>query len=116
MKSFIDRFKVGKNSKNINKPLIDDITQYVAIEKSKIVELQEAERLKVEAELAAKTFKKPRKAQLIEQTIPLVVGSRVKIEKNKEVGSVIEISDTEVLVAFGMMRVKVPKNKIVVVR
>lgn len=116
MKSFIDRFKVGKNSKNINKPLIDDITQYVAIEKSKIVELQEAERLKVEAELAAKTFKKPRKAQLKEQTIPLLVGSRVKIEKNKEVGSVIEISDTEVLVAFGMMRVKVPKNKIVVVR
>lgn len=116
MRSFIDRFKVGKNTKNINKPLLDEVVHYLAVEKTKILEIQEAERLKKEAELAAKTFRKPRKAKAKEQEIPLVIGSRVKIETNKEVGSVIEIGESEVLVAFGVMRVKVPRNRLVVVR
>jgi len=116
MAGFVDKFKVGKNAKNVNRELIEDVVRFLAVEKTKIVEAIEAERLKAQAELASKTFKKPRKAKATEQEIPLLVGSRVKIETNKEVGTVIEISGTEVLVAFGMMRVKVPRSRIVVVR
>jgi dsDNA-specific endonuclease/ATPase MutS2 len=46
----------------------------------------------------------------------MVIGSRVKLEGNKEVGTVMEISGQEVIVAYGMMRVKVPRKKLVVVR
>ncbi len=116
MAGFVDKFKVGKNAKNVNRELIEDVVRFLAVEKTKIVEAIEAERMKAQAELASKTFKKPTKAKAKAQEIPLLVGSRVKIESNKEVGTVIEISGTEVLVAFGMMRVKVPINRIVVVR
>lgn len=116
MAGFVDKFKVGRNAKNVNRELIEDVVRFLAVEKTKIVEAIEAERMKAQAELASKTFKKPTKAKAKIQEIPLLVGSRVKIESNKEVGTVIEISGTEVLVAFGMMRVKVPINRIVVVR
>ena len=116
MKLFIDTFKVGKNAKNVNKPVIDDVVRFLAVEKTKILEAQEAERVKKNAALSAKPNQKPKKATSHIQQIPLVVGSRVKIETNKEVGTVIEVNDLDVLVAFGMMRVKVPIIRIVVVR
>jgi dsDNA-specific endonuclease/ATPase MutS2 len=67
-------------------------------------------------EAASKNFKKPKKASAKISENPLIVGSRVKLEGNKEVGTVIELSDQEVVVAYGMMRVKVPRTKLVVVR
>jgi DNA mismatch repair protein MutS2 len=116
MKQFIDRFQVGKQAKTANKKLLEEVMQFLAIEKSKILEAKEAERLKQEAEAASKRFKKPQKATAKSTEIPMVVGSRVKLEGNKEVGTVIEISGQEVIVAYGMMRVKVPRKKLVVVR
>jgi DNA mismatch repair protein MutS2 len=116
MKQFIDRFQVGKQAKTANKKLLEEVMQFLAIEKSKILEAKEAERLKQEAEAASKRFKKPQKATAKSTEIPMVVGSRVKLEGNKEVGTVMEISGQEVIVAYGMMRVKVPRKKLVVVR
>jgi DNA mismatch repair protein MutS2 len=116
MKQFIDRFQVGKQAKTANKKLLEEVMQFLAIEKSKILESKEAERLKQEAEAASKRFKKPQKATAKSTEIPMVVGSRVKLEGNKEVGTVMEISGQEVIVAYGMMRVKVPRKKLVVVR
>jgi DNA mismatch repair protein MutS2 len=116
MKQFIDRFQVGKQAKTANKKLLDEVVQFLAIEKSKILESKEAERLKQEAEAASKRFKKPQKATAKSTEIPMVVGSRVKLEGNKEVGTVMEISGQEALVAYGMMRVKVSRKKLVVVR
>jgi DNA mismatch repair protein MutS2 len=116
MKQFIDRFQVGKQAKTANKKLLEEVMQFLAIEKSKILEAKEAERLKQEAEAASKRFKKPQKATAKSTEIPMVVGSRVKLEPNKQVGTVIEISGQEVIVAYGMMRVKVPRKKLVVVR
>jgi DNA mismatch repair protein MutS2 len=116
MKQFIDRFQVGKQAKTANKKLLEEVMQFLAIEKSKILEAKEAERLKQEAEAASKRFKKPQKATAKSTEIPMVVGSRVKLEGNKEVGTVMEISGQEVIVAYGTMRVKVPRKKLVVVR
>lgn len=116
MKQFIDRFQVGKQAKSANKKLMEEVVQFLAIEKSKILEAKEAERLKQEAEAASKQFKKPQKATAKATEIPMVVGSRVKLEGNKEVGTVMEISGQEVIVSYGMMRVKVPRKKLVVVR
>jgi DNA mismatch repair protein MutS2 len=116
MKQFIDRFQVGKQAKTANKKLVEEVVQFLAIEKSKILEAKEAERLKKEAEAASKQFKKPQKAAAKSTEIPLVVGSRVKLEGNKEVGTVMEISGQEVIVAYGIMRVKVALKKLVVVR
>jgi DNA mismatch repair protein MutS2 len=116
MKQFIDRFQVGKQAKTANKKLLEEVMQFLAIEKSKILEAKEAERLKQEAEAASKRFKKPQKATAKSIEIPIVVGSRVKLEGNKEVGTVMEISGQEVIVTYGMMRVKVPRKKLVVVR
>jgi hypothetical protein len=116
MKQFIDRFLTGKQGRTANKKLLDEVVHFLAIEKSKIQEIKEAERLKLEVEAAPKNFKKPKKASAKISENPLIVGSRVKLEGNKEVGTVIELSDQEVVVAYGMMRVKVPRKKLVVVR
>jgi DNA mismatch repair protein MutS2 len=116
MDAFIEKFKVGKNAKNTNKIVLDEVVQFLAIEKTKRLDAIEKERLKEEALLKSKTSIKPRKARPKETEIPIIVGSRVKIDNNKEVGTVVELSDNEAIVNFGMMRVKVLRKKLSLVR
>lgn len=118
LKQFIDRYQTKSRKKDINKPLIDELTKYIAVEKAKIDEAIKIEKLKTQANLKKPTTKKQK--QIIErdeyQRSKIVVGSTVKLISTKQSGTVEEINNEMITVIFGFMRMKVEREKLMWVK
>lgn len=117
MLGFIDRYAHKSRKKDANKPLVDELTKYLAVEKAKIEDVKLAERLK--AEVNAKNPKK-KKIQKPEedphQRHKILIGSTVKLISTKQSGTVEAINGDNVTVTFGFLRMKVEREKLMWVK
>ncbi len=114
LKQFIDRYQTKNRKKDANKPLIDEISKYISLEKGKIEEGIRTEKLKAEANI-----KKPLAKRIKEQIerdefqrSKISIGSIVKLISTKQSGTVEEINGELVTVIFGFMRMKVEIEKL----
>lgn len=135
MKSFIDRYQTRSRKKDANAPLLEDVKKYLMIEKARI---EEAKR-KVELVKTSKSTTSARpvqngKGETIQpkpkakkrntkpvqqdpyQQDKIVVGSTVKMIETKQSGTVEEINGPILTVAFGFMRLKVVREKLMFVK
>jgi len=118
MTSYIQRFVTRSKKRDINKPLIDEITKYITVEKSKIEESDRIEKLKLESKLPKKVTKK-QKVQIERdeyERAKIVLGSTVKLIATKQSGTVEEINGEMITVVFGFMRMKVEREKLMWVK
>ena len=114
----IQKYQVRNRKKDINKPVIDDIIKYVALEKNKIESIKLAEKVKKET-LQPKPKSKQQK-EIIQkdefERAKIKVGSTVKLIATKQAGTVEEINGEMMTVAFGFMRMKVEREKLMFVK
>jgi DNA mismatch repair protein MutS2 len=118
MTSYIQRFITRSKKRDINKPLIDEITKYITVEKSKIEEADRIEKLKLESKLPIKVTNK-QKVQIERdeyERAKIVLGSTVKLIATKQSGTVEEINGEMITVVFGFMRMKVEREKLMWVK
>ena len=113
LKSFIDRYITKSKKKDINTPLLDEIRRYLSIEKGKI------EEQKLKTKLMQAVNPSTKKSKKVPKTVidnfhreKIVIGSTVKLIETKQAGKVEEINGTIVTVAFGFLRMKVDKEKL----
>ncbi len=114
LKQFVDRFQTKNRKKDANKPLIDEITKYISLEKSKIEETTRTEKLKADANIK-KPINKLKKEQIERdefQHSKIKIGSTVKLISTKQNGTVEEINGEILTIIFGFMRMKVEKEKL----
>ena len=114
LKQFIDRFQTKNRKKDANKPLIDEVTKYISLEKSKIEEITRTEKLKADANIK-KPINKLKKGQIERdefQHSKIKIGSTVKLISTKQNGTVEEINGEILTIIFGFMRMKVEKEKL----
>ena len=118
LKQFIDRFQTKNRKKDANKPLIDEVTKYISLEKSKSEEITRTEKLKAEANIK-KPINKLKKEQIERdefQHSKIKIGSTVKLISTKQNGTVEEINGEILTIIFGFMRMKVEKEKLIWVK
>lgn len=114
MKSFIDRFNTRSRKKEANAPLMEEIRKYLLVEKSKTEEVKK----KAELQKAVKTASKQKKAKPQQQQKDnynrdkIATGSIVKLIDTRQSGTVEEMKGETVTVAFGNMRLKVEKARL----
>jgi DNA mismatch repair protein MutS2 len=114
MKTFIDRYNVKSRKKTINDKLLAEVKKYLAVERTKIDAAIQAKKEK-ERKDAHKPSAKRKKAKVERdqfQRHKIKVSSRVKLISTKQVGVVEEVSGENITVAFGFMRMKVDRNKL----
>jgi DNA mismatch repair protein MutS2 len=119
MLQFIDLFQTKSKKKDINKPLIDDIIKFIAVEKAKIEEVKRVEKLKTEAHKKNKTIRKPKPGQIFKddyQRDKIILGSTVKLISTKQSGTVEDIQGDNLTVSFGFMRMKVEREKLMFIK
>ena len=105
------RAKKHAAAQEANRQLLEDIKLYLAKEKTKIDEAEKAAELKRKAEQK----KNPKKLKPQQENIK--VGSTVRLLKGgKQRGTVIEIENNKVTVAFGNFRTIVELNQLAFVR
>lgn len=114
MISFIDRFTVKSRKKDVNKPLIDEVTKYISVEKSKIEEAKRIVLLKAKAPIQKNNTKRPQKPTADpHQRAKIVIGSTVKLIETKQTGTVENIVGDAITVVFGFIRMKVEREKLI---
>jgi DNA mismatch repair protein MutS2 len=114
----IKKYQVRSRKKDINKPVIDEIIKYVALEKNKSENIKLAEKLKKEA-LNPKPKSKKQKAIIQKdeyERSKIKIGSTVKLISTKQSGTVEEINGELMTVTFGFMRMKVEREKLMFVK
>lgn len=146
MKSFIDRYQTKSRKKDANAPLMEDVKKYLMIEKARIEEAKrKTELVKLnkagavsnpgshqkqkalsEGKGVSEEIKQPKpKAKKRNTQKPqqdpyqqdkIVVGSTVKMIETKQSGTVEEINGPILTVAFGFMRLKVVREKLMFVK
>jgi DNA mismatch repair protein MutS2 len=111
MSSFIEAYILSKP----NKELLDEVKKFLTIEKTKLNDIERSRELKEkhEAKLVAQGKRKKKKPKIPVE--PIIVGSRVRLEKSNQRGEVIALDGKEVTVMFGMFKTKVDVSKLVVV-
>lgn len=113
MLGFIDRYLTKTRKKDANKPLMDEINKYLAVEKAKIEDVKLTEKLKAEA-----NSKKPKKKKIQKpeedpyQRHKIAVGSTVKLISTKQSGTIESIDGEMTTVTFGFLRMKVEREKL----
>lgn len=114
MKGYVDRYNVKSRKKNVNDNLIAEVNKYLAVERTKIdAALLSSQEKEKQAALRPNAKKKkiaPEKDQFQRHKIKL--NSRVKLITTKQVGQVEEVSGDNITVAFGFMRMKVAREKL----
>lgn len=114
MISFIDRFTVKSRKKDVNKPLIDEVTKYISVEKSKIEEAKRIVLLKAKAPIQKNNTNRPQKPTADpHQRAKIVIGSTVKLIETKQTGTVESIVGDTITVVFGFIRMKVEREKLI---
>lgn len=109
MAGFIDRFTIKSRKKDANSPVLNDLTKFLKIEKTKIEEVK----LQKQVVKAVKKKVTKIKPEIDEhQRHKIVVGSQVKLISTKKSGTVETIEGDQVTVLFGFMKMKVDRNKL----
>jgi DNA mismatch repair protein MutS2 len=111
MSSFIDAYILSKP----NKELMAEVKKFLTIEKTKLNDVQRARALKDQHESMLVAQGKRKKEKPTNHLEPIVLGSRVRLEKSNQRGEVIALDGKEVTVMFGMFKTKVDASKLVVV-
>ena len=114
MKTFIDRYNVKSRKKTVNDKLLAEVKKYLAVERTKIDAAIQVKKEKERKE-ANKPSAKRKKAKIERdkfQRHKIKMNSRVKLITTKQVGIVEEVSGDNITVAFGFMRMKVDRNKL----
>lgn len=107
MLQFIEAYESRKG----NKALLGDLKKYIAIEKSKIEEIEKE--AKIKAAVKSKQPSKKKKKANAKPEKPITVGSTVKLIDGKQGGKVLEINGKEAIVAFGNFKTKTQLNKLI---
>lgn len=114
MKQFIDRYQTRSKKKDANKPLLDEVKKYLAMEKSKIDEAKRKVELMKKPPVVVKKAKqnkvKPEEDQF--QQAKIVLGSTVKMIETRQSGTVEEVNGDQLTVVFGFLRMKVNRDKL----
>lgn len=114
MKVFIDRYNVKSRKKTVNDKLLAEVKKYLAVERTKIDAAIQSKKEKERKE-ASKPSAKRKKAKIERdkfQRHKIKLNSRVKLISTKQIGVVEEISGDNITVAFGFMRMKVAREKL----
>ena len=114
MKTFIDRYNVKSRKKTVNDKLLSEVKKYLAVERTKIDAAILSKKEKERKE-AAKPSAKRKKAKIEKdkfQRHKIKLNSKVKLISTKQVGMVEEVSGDNITVAFGFMRMKVVREKL----
>lgn len=114
MKTYVDRYNVKSRKKTVNDKLLDEVNKYLAVERTKIdaAILSKQQKEKIEAAKPSAKRKKIQVEKDLYQRHKIKVNSRVKLITTKQIGLVEEVSGDNVTVAFGFMRMKVSKEKL----
>ncbi len=113
MKTFVDRYNVKSRKKSVNDSLLDEVNKYLAVERTKIDAAILSRKEKERMEAARPTKKKKERPELDQyQRHKIHVNSKVKLITTKQVGVVEEVSGDNITVAFGFMRMKVAREKL----
>lgn len=121
MKSFIDRYQLRARKKDVNAPLIEDIRKYLMLEKSKI-EVVKQKSIAVQSNVKKSNQQSSKKLEVSKKEIDtysqakIKVGSHVKLIETKQMGTVEEIKEPMITVAFGFIRMKVEREKLMWVK
>lgn len=117
MKSFMDRFQTKSRKKDANKALLEEVKKYLTVERSKIEEAKLAEKLKAEINSKKPKKVKPGKPEVDPyERAKIKVNSTVKMLETKQSGTVEEINGEMITVAFGFMRLKVERQKLMFIK
>ena len=113
MGQFIQSYRM----KGQNKPLLEEIRKFLAIEKSKLVKKKEQAKVKMDEPIQVpKPRPKKNKKEAPKATPkPVVVGSNVRMMNGTNKGEVIEIKGKEATVMFGIFKTKVKVEELEVV-
>ncbi len=108
MNTFIAQYNISSPN---NKKVLAEVKKYLAVEKTKIVEEKKA--IKLKQAVKKKVEKKKAKRHNREK---IHIGCRVRLGQGKEQGTVLDINNNEVTVAFGNFIAKSDINKLTYVR
>lgn len=114
---FVDRYISKSRKKDVNKILLEEVNKYLAVEKAKIEGVKLAEKLKAQVNNKnpkKKKVRKPEEDPYLRHKIQ--VGSTVKLISTKQNGTVEAISGENITVAFGFLRMKVEREKLMWVK
>ncbi|MGB1031742.1 MAG: MutS2/Smr-associated SH3 domain-containing protein, partial [Flavobacteriales bacterium] len=103
LNSFVKRYDI----KGKNKGLLDEIKKYLAVERTKELDIVKANTLKQEAHR-----KKNKKAKVRPNQHLIKIGSTVRLLQGKENGQVLEMDKDSATVAFGVFKTKVKLNQL----
>ncbi|MCB0760188.1 MAG: DNA mismatch repair protein MutS [Flavobacteriales bacterium] len=106
MQQFIREFDTRKAERG-NKPLLNEIRDYLLMEKSRM----EEDRIKSEIKQKAQKKQKERK-DLKDNIARIAVGTTVKLATSKQHGEVLELDNGVALVAFGVFKTRVEVHKL----
>ncbi|MDD2983932.1 MAG: DNA mismatch repair protein MutS [Crocinitomicaceae bacterium] len=117
LKSFLDRFQTKTSKKDANKALLEEVKKYLTVERSKIEEAKLTEKLKAELNSKKPKKVKPGKPEVDPyERAKIKVNSTVKMLETKQSGTVEEINGEMITVAFGFMRLKVERQKLMFIK
>ena len=107
MSQFIQQFPT--RSKKKQGEHLEEIKKYLLMESAKInLAARKAEAAEQKKEAVQKNKKLPKnKSEKPENTKPLLVGSRARLNQSKQVGEVLSIDGKEATIVFGNMKAKV---------
>jgi DNA mismatch repair protein MutS2 len=108
MIAFIEKFKTNTRKKGVNQPLLDEISKYLAVEKSK--EADAKKKLAVAIHKQKKKKVAPEKDD--HQRHKIVLNSKVRLIATRQMGTVEAIEGDNMTVSIGFMRVKVLREKL----
>jgi DNA mismatch repair protein MutS2 len=115
MLSFIEKFNVKSRKKDANNALIEEMRQFLRLEKSKTELKVQQEKQKELTLKQSKSPKKPKKIVVEEdlnQQAKIKVGSTVQLIATKQKGTVESFSGKTISVIFGNARLKVELEKL----
>lgn len=109
MAGFVDRFTIKSRNKGANTEVLNDLTKFLKIEKTKLEEIKlQKQVVKAVKKKAAKA--KPEVDQ--HQRHKIKEGSQVKLISTKKSGTVESVDGDQITVLFGFMKMKVDRSKL----
>ncbi len=106
LSQFVERF----DTRAKNKELLADVRKYLAMEKTKILDVQKAEMLRKKTQ--AKADAKKNIVRQSDDQKKIKVGSQVRLIGAKKIGEVIAKDNNDVTVLFGNLKTKISVQKL----
>jgi DNA mismatch repair protein MutS2 len=116
MNDYLNSFVVGARGKTANTALMEDIKKFLTIEKTKRLEAVKREKAKTLANKAKAKPNNNKEAKIIPSP-SIQIGSRVKIDKSKNLGTVeaIDLKNKTAVVVSGILKFTMPLDRLTVI-